>query len=79
MKTEVTIIVCDRCGKDIHGVIIEAAEGLPKLTAGFYDVSEGAWHEFARGDYEKNVCDFCMWSDRNFTDKYPHNRKLPPV
>ena len=75
MNTEV-ILICDRCGETIDGIIIQDA-GMPKLTGGFYDVSEGCWHEYARGDYEQNVCDRCMWEDPKFIEKYPVNRKIP--
>ncbi len=75
MKKELDI-TCDRCGGTIHGVIIEMT-GLPKITGGFYDVSEGGWHEFALDENERTVCDFCMWSDPLFSAKYPRNEKLP--
>jgi len=51
-------ITCDRCGKVVHGLI---DEGNPKMTGGFYDVTEGTWSQFARWEEEK-VCDDCMHS-----------------
>jgi len=78
MNTEIDII-CDRCGKTIHGIVLQPTPDTPKLTGGFYDVTEGnGWHEFARSLLEQNVCDRCMWADPKFLEKYPGtNRKIP--
>ena len=71
-------IICDRCGKTVHGIVMEAAEGLPKITGGFYDVAApSVWGEFALSEDEKNVCDGCMWENPAFIAKYPINRKVP--
>lgn len=77
MNTHVEII-CDRCEKTIHGVVIEDPR-FPKVTGGFYDVTEGSsWHEFARSSLEWSVCDRCMWEDPKFQEKYPGpNKKIP--
>jgi hypothetical protein len=69
-------IVCDRCGSNVHGVIIQE-ENVPKMTGGFYDVTAAdGWHEFAR-EGEQNICDLCMWQDPQFLAKYPENPKIP--
>lgn len=71
-------IVCDRCGRTVHGVILEATEVLPRITARFYEVGEGsAWREFAMTEDEQNVCDPCMWADPDFIVRYPGDRKIP--
>jgi ribosomal protein S26 len=54
---EVTI-TCDRCGKVVRGLFHEDKE-FGKITAGFYDVSDGFWSHFKRWE-EELVCDECM-------------------
>lgn len=76
MKTKINI-TCERCGKKVHGVIIECPN-VPKFTGGFYDVSKGTeWHEFAKSSTEKNICNYCMWDDTGFTKKYGKKQKFP--
>ena len=75
MNTEIDI-KCDRCGKIVHGVIIVPASNMPKITGGFYDVTEGIWQQFAK-EGEQNVCDRCIWEDPEFIKLYPVNRKIP--
>jgi len=58
MNTEV-FITCDRCGKTVHGVIIEE-EGLPKITGGFYDVTPPSYWGMFAFQGEQTVCDACM-------------------
>lgn len=71
-------IICDRCGKTVHGILIEASAGIPKITGGFYDVADpSVWGEFALTLLEKSVCDECMWADPRFLERYPGNRKVP--
>ena len=79
MNTEIDI-TCDRCGKTVHGLIIQE-EGMPKITGGFYDVTNDfGWGQFRRGNWEENVCDICMWSDPRFLAEYPGpNRKIPQL
>ena len=54
-------VQCDRCGKIVYGQHDEDV----KLTAGYYDVAEGSWAEFARWE-EQVVCDDCMHSDPKY-------------
>lgn len=71
-------IICDRCGKTVQGILIEASSGIPKITGGFYDVAPpSVWGEFSLTPSEQTVCDLCMWSDERFLQKYPGNRKFP--
>jgi hypothetical protein len=60
-------VVCDRCGRTIEG--IEDPEG----TAGFYRVTEGPWHKYARCG-ETKVCDGCMWEDEGYLEDHPYMR-----
>jgi len=70
-------IICDRCGKTVHGIVIEASAGIPKVTGGFYDVANpSVWGEFALTPLETSVCDQCMWADPRFLIRYPGNRKF---
>lgn len=59
---EVTI-TCDRCGKVVHGGISE------DFTAGFYNVSEGYWSQYARWE-EERICDDCMFKDPKYKKIY---------
>lgn len=52
--TEV-MVVCDRCNKQIRGVVSEW----------YYEVDSGTWQEFARPG-ERIVCDECMFSDPRY-------------
>jgi len=61
---EITI-TCDRCGKVVHGGIDE----INGITAGFYDVSNGSWSQFARWE-EERICDACMHSDPKYHRMY---------
>ena len=75
MRTEIDI-VCDRCGKTVHGIIIEEP-GVPKITGGYYDVTPpSAWGMFSLPD-EQAVCDQCMWSNLEFQKMYPVEKKIP--
>jgi hypothetical protein len=60
-------IVCDRCGKIVHGIIDETPQGI--VTGGFYDVSDGYWAQFKRWE-EERVCDDCMFADANYKKVY---------
>ncbi len=57
-------IICDRCKKEIQGYIEEGV-----ATSKFYDVSPGAWDEFAYPG-EKYVCDECMHRDPRYHKAY---------
>lgn len=65
---EITI-TCDRCGKVVHGLQEET------WTSGFYDVTKGAWNEFARWE-EERICDACMFSDPKYKKMYSINSNI---
>jgi len=54
-------VICDRCGKVVHGTIGVCPSTGAIVTGGYYNVAEGNWKDFARWD-EEIVCDDCMHS-----------------
>lgn len=57
-------IACDRCDRTIDGVI----DGTG-FTAGFYDVRDPFWAQFAE-PWETKICDPCMFEDERYIAVY---------
>jgi hypothetical protein len=62
-------ITCDRCKNEVIGLYFPETYYCSSYTAGFYDVSEGAWKEYCR-EGEILVCDTCMQKDENWSKIY---------
>jgi hypothetical protein len=61
-------IICDRCGKIVHGLISEDG-----ITSGFYDVSTEEWKEFRKWKWfnmESRICDNCMMTSKKYQKVY---------
>ncbi len=66
---EITVI-CDRCDKNVEGIIEKCPDTDGAITSGYYVVAEGsAWHEYARWG-EEIVCDECMHADPKYIKIY---------
>lgn len=70
------IVVCDRCGKTVHGIHIEPSERDPiGGTSGYYNTAPlSPWANFANPG-ENILCDDCMFADPRYIAVYGDHRQ----
>lgn len=63
------VVVCDRCEREIDGMIFKDDAGRTIGTAGFYEVRDGIWSQYAN-EGERWLCDCCMQKDTRYQADY---------